>query len=253
VRVAKYIKSQLLRTRLAKKFWYSAEGMLVRVITKRGSHSAEASSAVIFGRGLSLEHYPIVAPDVPDVLLANFSRKDFDSPTLRASLSNRVIHPVSNITEPVVPISKLRGVTIGDVYFCRPGASGSGGDEDRRTSFKLNRYGKKVEYFPPELAEGFPLYPNTGLLSIYLAVAGWGVKECWLFGFDFYENDYSWGPLVEQMGSDEAVLNQHKVGAQVKSEFMDLVNHFPKVQFRIYTYGNIAEPPANLFVEHLSN
>ena len=227
--------------------------MLVRVITKRGSRSAGASSAVIFGRGLSLERYPIVAPDVADVLLANFSRKDFDNPDLRASLSNRVIHPVSNISEPVIPITKLGEVTIGNVYFCRPGASSSGGDKDRRMSFKLNRYGKKVEYFPSDLADGFDLYPNTGLLSIYLAVAGWGVGECWLFGFDFYENDYISGPLIGQMGSEEAVLNQHKVGAQVKSELLDLVNHFPKVQFRIYTYGNIVDPPSNLFVEHLSN
>lgn len=105
--------------------------------------------------------------------VVNFQNSDLDNPELKGELESRSVHFVGNIVEPVLPFRSIKGLTIGDVYLCRPDVTQSHERRQKRKAFNLNRYGKQVQYFPAHLAEGFDQYINSGLLAIYLTVAEW--------------------------------------------------------------------------------
>ena len=250
--IFKLLTFTMLRYRLARKAWYSLEGQLVRYMTSQVSSGLGKNRIVVLGRGLSLGHFSIASPDITDAVLVNFQDQDLRDHELKNELANHSLHIVGNIEEPTLPISQLRNMKIGDVYFCRPDVAQSHDYGQKRTSFGLSKYGRSVKYFPSELAEGFAMYGNAGLLAIYLAVAHWQASECTLFGFDFYETDYLSQSLIDKMGSGDVVDAHREAGVRIKSQLLDLITRYPNTNFRIYTYAEIPDPPANLSVELLS-
>ncbi len=155
------------------------------VITKKDIDFTK--DAIILGRGVDLvdyyENYDQLK-NIKNVFTINFKKNDIGENLV--SLKNKNIFPVLNIEEPVMSILQIIKLNISECFIAR--TKDQIIELKNKRNFNANLYGKVNLFEGKEVKEFFDKKISTsGLLTVIFLTKIIGVKNIFIFGFDFYQ------------------------------------------------------------------
>lgn len=261
---------------------YCLVGLVIKLLPTRKRGPATVNRCAVLGGGRELNALCDSSHSFGMVYLCNFTSKTLKSSCVKSFVLKNPISTVSNIVEEtlnIIDIITLKG-NISSVFFVGfepgevqeaqvknkiKGTISMNGRKSKmnkqvkrntlyrkRKSARLNIYGKKVEYLPPELDQKFTYsLGNTGIIAVHLAALRYDEIHC--YGFNFYSGGYVYGSLSENMSAEEekSIRAAHN---KLLKNFERLAAYWQNKVFYLYTYKqNLLLKEKNIRVVKISN
>jgi len=217
---------------------YLTGGLLFMLIKARDKvlpiRWQESDSVVVLGRGRSLERVVYFPDDIQDYIVANFTNAEYSKEPIKSRLKNKRIIMMVNIGENIIsPMNVLR-YRIEKCQFTRLKTNRTQGPlRERRKYRHVETIGLKMDYLPEHLEKDAISGNNTGMIAIVYAVKALKKKNVYLAGFDFYEDDYLTGSLLEYMKRESNVEHHRKAGEKMKHFLVDFMSNQNQTKFHI--------------------
>jgi len=194
----------------------------------------ESDSVVVLGKGRSLKRVVHFPNDIQDYIVANFTNAEFSQEFIKSRLKNKRIIMMANICENIIsPMNVLR-YRIEKCQFTRLKANGTQDPlREKRKHKHVETIGLKMHYLPERLEKDAINGNNTGMIAIVYAVKALKKKNVYLAGFDFYEDDYLTGSLLEHMKTESNVEHHRKAGEKMKNFLVDFISNHHQTRFYI--------------------
>ena len=204
---------------------------------------------IILGRGQSTNFFFAnfkKFKEIKSIFLVNFCTSDFPK-NYSTIFKKKIIFFFTNITEVIPSVRILSKLQIGKVFFGRC-KSMEKFDYGKRKSFKCNILYSKFSYLPDTLLNYWWLN-NNGLISICYAANLINVKNIYLFGFNFYFDNYISKTIKDEVKKTNKYHAKQLINARYKlrNNFIKLVKAFPKIKFHLHIERNLfKKKPKNL-------
>ena len=227
-------------------------GLSNSLILKKTNETPK-KEAIILGRGKSvIKYYKDTSrvKKIKHIFVVNFRDRDVPEGYLK-KLKNKIVHLFISITEVMPPIKYLKEFKIGKVIFSRCEIMRNT-DYGRRKSFKANMILNRLEYMPDKLIN-FWWLQNSGLFAICYMCKIWKLKKLYLFGFNFYSDDYLNNSIEDELKrankknyNPKEYKELIQASKKLKKNFIKLVKNCKNTDF--YFYGNCSfkNKPKNL-------
>lgn len=205
-----------------------------------------APKVAVVGRSesaLALKNYK----DFDLTILVNYSDSDLVDPNFRRRvLSSQHIILVHNSMEITVSLRTARQMNLSAVVWL--GLHPSTGTKRRRTTWRLNRLGWRVQYLPqdPIMRTAFE-GRSAGIVAI--ALASLISDQVHIFGIDFYKANYIPGSEGVIAAAALGVDYQKKIVAPAaEGAFLKISSLRPVVSFVLHSYVNLRLQASNIVV-----
>ena len=189
-------------------------------------------SIAVVGRSASavlLEKYD----DFALTILVNFTDSDLaDANLKRRVLSSKNIVLLHNSIEKTVSHRTFQAMNVSAIVFLA--FDPSSGTTRKRTTWRLNKHGRRVQYLPRDTTGRFSVSGGgAGIGGVALASSL--SNDVHTFGIDFYQTDY----LTESVGKISALTHGAKLknvfGPKREKAFQLLAELSPEVSFTIHS------------------
>jgi len=221
-------------------------GPLVRYFSRSPDENISESCCVL-GRGLSLEEFN--RPQ-GECYLPNFNDKTVATIGVQNILDQNLTM-VSNYEEQILIKYLWHRLKIRNVYSVNFEEQPYIWRDRRRGLGCLEIYGLNVLFLPAHLGADFTAkLRNTGLMTIHLAASIH--KKIFLYGFDFYQSEYSGGGFSISNLTKENEQSHRDIGPELIRIFYKIVDYWPDVEFEIFTYAFLKERRPNLTINNLN-
>ncbi len=145
-----------------------------------------------------------------------------------------------NICEGTISPANVLRYRIEKCQFTRLKADGTQGPlRDKRKHKHVETIGLKMHYLPEHLEKDAINANNTGMIAIVYAVKALKKKNVYLAGFDFYEDDYLTGSLLEYMKTESDVEHNRKAGEKMKDFLVDFMSCHYQTRFYVISNANL--------------
>ena len=217
------------------------------------SNELPEKEAIILGRGKGVIKYyknNSSIKKIKHIFVVNFRDKDVPEAYLK-NLNDKIVHLFISIAEVIPPIRYLKNFKIGKVIFSRCEMMRNK-EYGRRKSFKANIMLNRLEYMPDKLIN-FWWLQNSGLFAMCYMCKVWKLKKIYLFGFNFYSDDYLNNSIEEELKKANKKKYNPKeykeliqASKKLKSNFIKLVKICKNTDFYFYGNFNFKNKPKNL-------
>mgnify|MGYP001260091513 FL=1 len=199
------------------------------LITKKGKDLTK--DAIILGRGVELEDYYKNFNKlnmVKNVFTINFKKEDIGENLI--SLRNKNIFPVLNIEEPVMSILQIIKLNISECFIAR--TKDQIIELKNKRNFNANLYGKVNLFEGQKVKEFFDKKISTsGLLTVIFLTKVIGVKNIFIFGFDFYQEGMYKISDINNFDSIESIKIHKENGKKSLMDFKKFIIENPHINF----------------------
>jgi len=197
----------------------------------------------VVGRGESaylLENHP----DFSLTILVNFSDSDLaDEKFRRRVIASRSIVLLHNSMEISVSPKTASEMNLSAVVWI--GFRPSAGNNRRRTTWRLNRLGRNVQYMPRDPA-GRTSVSGGGAGITGVALASMMSNDVHTFGIDFHKTDYIPGSMGKVAADAKGPTLQSTVGPKRERALLELASLNQDVSFTLHSTINLQVTAPNV-------
>ncbi len=226
---------------------------LINILFLKSKNEIPYDEAVILGRGKSvLQYYKDKShiSDIKHIFVVNFRNNDVPEGYLE-KLNDKIVHLFISVAEVIPPLKYLKSFKIGRVIFSRCEIMRRK-EYGRRKSFKANIILNKLEYMPNSLIN-FWWLQNSGLFAMCYMCKVWNLKKIYIFGFNFYSDDYLNNSIETELKkanrenyNPKEYQELIKSSKKLKDNFIKLVKICKKTDFYFYGNCDFENKPQNL-------
>jgi len=219
--------------------------LYVFIIYRPYKNKFVTSEIAVVGRGHSANYYFNKFKNSPKIVgLVNFTDQDLKKIDIKI-LNKKEIIIFFNITGETISIKHLLKLNIKGMVRTSNESYDQGIARYNNLNILHKYFLNVLPKFPTHLSK-YVYLGNSGLLSIVYMVDYFQPKRVLLFGFNFYQNKMIREYLPHEKELNEELTALKIAGLKLKTNFLQLCNSFPKINFYHYDENEI-EKLANLY------
>lgn len=205
-----------------KRVVYFTFGLIINFIKKRDLRINE--KVIFLGKGESKKFFfenINKFSNIKDIVIINYEKKDLKNIN---SLNNKRVHIVMNTTEPVLSFLQIIKINIGKVYIARFKKNAFNLKNSAKFKENINRgcvYGN-VDFFSDlNLIPFYHIEMGSGLISLIYFIKKFNLKDVYLFGFDFYQDELDDRPDFKSKTFAKKHVESGKLNIELFSKFLE--------------------------------